>query len=57
MFLAEKSRIGLSYGTDLLRSKQIISPDRFLSLPGLVVLFDKLEFILLFFLKFIYAIL
>ena len=29
---------------NLLRSKQIISPDRFLSLPGLVVLFDKLEF-------------
>ena len=46
-----------TYRAKLLRSKQIISPDRFLSLPGLVVLFDKLEFILLFFLKFIYAIL
>ena len=29
----------------LLRRKQIINPDRFLGLSGLVVLFDKLEFI------------
>ena len=33
---------------DLLCSKQIMSPDRFLSLSGLVVLFDKLEFDYLF---------
>ena len=29
----------------LLRRKQIINPDRFLGLSGIVVLFDKLEFV------------
>ena len=44
MSLSEKSQISLPY---LIRSKQIINPDRFLGLSGIVVLFDKSEFVML----------
>ena len=37
----------IKYLPYLLCSKQIINPGRFLNLSGLVVLFDKLEFVLL----------
>jgi hypothetical protein len=42
--LAEKSKIIFPYGTDFLRSKQIINADRFLK-NCRRLLFDKLEFV------------